>query len=225
MTVSYKILDYSLRNLKMEKRIWVMLAIFLLVACCGFAITFPYMLSRTMILSLFFAIGVLCRNYEKQIVLFTQNYKYAIIVCIGIFAITGHYFEANMGANEYKSCTLFVFGAFCMSYSLICVSYMVCKLGHKVIQYLKKVLVSLGRHSLDIVIWHFVFFRFVIILQIYLNTEEISVRNVLSYYPTYNTNSGWWIVYILVGLILPLLWCDFLRSGPWGRLLKKLHIV
>lgn len=60
----------------------------------------------------------------------------------------------------------------------------------------------------------------------YLYHEEITVSNVLSYYPIHSTSGGlWWAAYTLVGLFVPILWGKLLRLGPWGKLLKRLHIV
>ena len=72
-----------------------------------------------------------------------------------------------------------------------------------------------GIRSIDIVIWQFVFFDVVIAAQLVL--RGLPITQLFSYGHTYITENGWWIAYTLAGTVVPLLWCDFLRLGPWAN--------
>jgi fucose 4-O-acetylase-like acetyltransferase len=130
-----------------------------------------------------------------------------------------------MGKNTYSSPVLFLISSFMASYVVIYISKFMELTKIKPLNLLGKIFEFLGRNSLDIVIWHFVFFRIVIIIQLIADNQEISVHNILQYYPIYSNENGWWIVYTIIGIAVPILWCNLLRMKPWGNLFKKLHIV
>jgi len=41
----------------------------------------------------------------------------------------------------------------------------------------------------------------------------------------YEAGNGWWLAYLAVGLFGSLALARLLRAGPWGRALKKIHLV
>lgn len=88
---------------------------------------------------------------------------------------------------------------------------------------LKRALVYIGKKSMDVLIWHFVLFRIVIAVQLLINGK--SLQEVFEYYPTYDCTNGWWIVYMLVGVIGSILWCNLLRKGLMGKVLKRICAV
>ena len=195
VSIVYKIMDTYLPKTR-EKSI-VLLLICVIIAYTGFTITFPYMISRTLVLSVFFAIGRGVRTYKEQLAL----YGTPVIVLFSaiIFVFIGKYNSANMGANEYRYSLLFVIGALAASYATIEMSkYIEIHLG-----YLKKILCFWGRKSMPIVIWQFVVFRIVIALQ--LKLDGISLRHIFDYFPCYKTENGWWMAYVLVGMYASIL--------------------
>lgn len=220
VSIIYKAFDILIKESKYKD--YLMLVLSGTFCVIAFNITFPHMLSRTIICGFFFALGVFTKRHRSEL----QGFDCfgTALACGCLFLIIAHYGSANMGANQYKFPFLFIVGALMASYAIL----YLCKefdLRVKILMPVKKFLMYLGKHSIDIVIWQFVAFRIVIILQMYLNSEEITWSGVLSYYPCYSTDHGWWIVYTLVGLLVPVLFCSLLRSGPWGKVLKKLHIV
>lgn len=190
VSVVYKIIDTYLP--KKREMSLVLLVICAVVAYTGFMITFPYMISRTLILSVFFAIGRVVRTYKEE--LSRYGTWMTVIFSAVIFLFIGRHNSANMGTNEYKYRWLFVIGALAASYVIIEVSKYI-EMNSK---YLKKILCFWGRKSMPIVIWQFVVFRIVIALQLYL--EGSSLGHIFDYYPCYKTENGWWIVYVLVGM-------------------------
>ncbi len=190
VSVVYKIIDtYLPKKREMSLVLFVICAV---VAYTGFTITFPYMISRTLILSVFFAIGRVVRTYKEE--LSRYGTWMAVIFSAVIFLFIGRHNSANMGTNEYKYRLLFVIGALAASYVIIEIS----KYIEKYSKYLKAILCFWGRKSMSIVIWQFVVFRIVIALQLYL--EGSSLGHIFDYYPCYKTENGWWIVYVLVGM-------------------------
>ena len=223
ISVLYKILDYFLRNSKQND--FILLLVFLIFSIFGFIVTLPYHISRTLILGAFYSIGALYKKRKNNIDLLDNKYRMLALFSFIIFMIIGYFNRCDMGQNEYKYPVLFFIGAVMASYSLIYFCKLLDNSKAKVIMTIKRVLIYLGKRSIDIVIWQFVAFRIVIITQMILNNEEITIHNILAYNNLYSGNNGWWIVYTIVGIIVPLLWCNFLRLGLWGKILKRIHAV
>ena len=195
VSIWYKVMDSALPK-RQEKHL-VLLAFFGTVAVIGFSITLPYMISRTLILSLFFAAGRTVRCCQQWLKFYDT--KIMALFAILLFVIIGRYNSANMGANQYTSPILFVIGAFFAGYGVIAISrFLEQKSG-----YIKKLLLLMGKESLSILIWQFVVFRIVIAIQLYLN--DIPLRKLLDYFPCYSTQNGWWFAYFLVGVFASLL--------------------
>lgn len=221
ISVLYKIIDSTMKESGYKD--CLVFAVFSVFALISFQITFPYMISRTFICGMFFAAGAFAKKHLKEIR--QMDCMSAAVICGILFLIIGHYGSANMGSNEYRYPVLFVIGAAMASYALLYFCRSLDNMKAKFCLPVKQMLIFFGKNSMDIVIWQFVAFRAVIILQMYLNHETITVSNVLQYYPCYSTAHGWWMAYTLAGLLIPILFCSILRMGPWGNLLKRIHIV
>lgn len=190
VSVLYRLLDTSIKD---EKRAaGVLLGAFGAAAVFGFCVTLPAMLSRTLILSLFFAAGRWVRCEQERLEKFGGPLL-AVLCAVGFWWIGGRN-SANMGKNQYSSPALFVVGAMMASYVTVYLSVLI----DRWVPAGRKALAYLGRKSLPIVIWQFVVFRAVIALQLAL--EGISLSKTLDYYPCYKTGNGWWMVYTIVGL-------------------------
>ncbi len=160
ISILYKILESSFKD-SIYKDIFL-LVIFGVLAIIGFKFTLPYKLSRTLILGLFYAIGAYIKvnrnsisNKFSSIPFKKYLYHLTPILAGIIFIIIGFFNSADMGNNNYTSPLLFVIGALCASYCLI----YLCKLMEniKVISSIKESLMSIGQHSIDIVIWQYFF--------------------------------------------------------------------
>lgn len=220
VSIFYKILDLVIKESKFKPLL--ILFIFASLTAIGFAKTFPYLTSRTLILGLFFAIGALVKKYKE----YFKDVVGGItaVICLLMYIVIASFNSANMGKNEYSNPLLFVIGSILASYALI----VFCKLFEekvKVLQPVKRFIMFLGRRSLDILIWQFVAFRIVILLQMVIYKEELTIGNLLSYYPVYDSSNFWWIAYFVVGLFIPIGFCSLLRLGFWGKAFKKIHIV
>ena len=231
MSVFYKMADTVLNNffskndnVKLIKEI-ILLAMFFLMMVVAFRIRLPFMQSRTVILGFYYALGAFYKKYKD-----TLNIRiiYRILLSVAfviLFIFTSKNNAANMGMNEYQNPVLFVINALGMSYALLQACKLIDMCKSTAVTHINRFFIHLGKRSIDIVIWHFVFFRIVIIIQMIMHSEALTLSNIFKYYPLYSEKHGWWIAYLFVGTAVPLLWCDFLRLNPWGKLLKKLHVV
>lgn len=220
VSIFYKILDLLIKESKLKPLLLLFISVSL--TAIGFSINFPLMISRTLILSLFFAVGALVKKHKEY-------FKELVgggtaIICLLMYIGIASFNSANMGQNEYSNPLLFVTGSILASYAII----VFCKLFDekiKILQPVKRFIMFLGRHTLDILIWQFVAFRAVILLQILIYKEELTFANLLSFYPVYDASNFWWIAYLVVGIFLPIGFCSLLRLGVWGKAFKKIHIV
>ncbi len=202
VAIVYKCLDYFIADGK-YKRIFLC-GLFTASACIGFSINFPYMQSRTMILGMFYALGAFVKDNKDEFVKFDKPVM--ALFSFLLFIAGAHYNNANMGANEYTYRLVFVIGALCAGYCMIHVSgYLV-----KTI-YIKKLLILFSKYSIDIVIWQFVVFRIAIVIQLYMH--DLPINTVLDYYPVYDTMQGWWILYVVIGMLASMFVGWFLRGA------------
>ena len=219
MSILYKLCDTYI-NPKKYKRL-VITAIFLALALIGFAVDLPYFFSRTLILGMFFAFGFgVQENKEK---LEQYNKPAVAFVCLLMFIVIAANNSADMGHNEYSSPVQFVIGACCASYFVIWLSNTLANSSTRFLSPIQNGFEHLGKRSIDIVIWQFAAFNIVIAVQLAL--AGLPLSQLFDFGHVYESGHGWWIAYVVVGVTVPLLWCDFLRMGPWGRFLKKMHAV
>ncbi len=218
ISILYKLCDTYILNI--NKRL-IITAIFVVLAVLGFAVDLPYFLSRTLILGMFFALGYLVRENKEKFERY--NKPVAALVSLAIFIVIALNNFADMGHNNYSSPVLFVIGACCASYFVIWLSTTIANSAPRQLKPIQACFEYLGKRSVDIVIWQFVFFNIVIAVQLLILGLPLS--QLLDCGHVLDCGHGWWIAYTVVGTLVPLLWCDFLRIGPWGKLLKKIYAV
>lgn len=193
VSVCYKLMDYYIPCVKSKSIILALL--FGSVAILGFEVTFPYLMSRTMILSFFFAAGRAIKDWKEQLSVYDTRALFSFSVLI--FIVIGYYNSINMGANKYSYPILFVIGAFFASYATVYIS----KIVERRTVRIKNILSFLGEKSIHIVIWQFVAFRIVAVIQLYM--DQVPVSQMMDFYPPYKTTGGLWIIYTVVGLAVP----------------------
>ena len=110
----YKILEHLMQDSR-DKDL-VLLLLNCVLTLVAIQITFPYMLSRTMICSLYFSLGVFIkkRDYFKS-----WDSLGAALACLGLFLVMSHYGSVNMGKNEYRYPLQAIIGAALASYSIL----------------------------------------------------------------------------------------------------------
>ena len=221
VSVIYKIMDWFIEESVYKK--YLLLGFFFIWCITGIEITLPHMLSRTLICGFFYALGHFGREFFMEFRLKSRTNIVCVIASAATFLLIAHYNSANMGANEYRYKYLFLIGAVLASYVTLYISKCISMIGGKAGILFRRLICIMGMNSVDIVIWQFVFFRVGIALQLWLN--DIPVSKLFDYYPMYSARNGWWIIYTVIGIILPVLWGKFLRAGIWGKMLKKIYLV
>lgn len=165
----------------------------------AFTVNLPYMQSRTVVLGLFYALGVAARRHAAAVERWMDG-RLALVAAV-LFVVSGHYNSANMGANEYRHPVLFVVGALLASYALLTFAKLADQAGQRwrVCGHINGLLCYFSRRSIDLVIWQFVAFRAIIFLQLALNHLPLSQWR--DYYPVYDATHGWWLAYFLCGVV------------------------
>lgn len=194
-SVLYRVIDLILGKIIPSFRYELMLVLFSYIAACGRMLEEPS-LGRMLILMFFFAMGNIIKVYEKK--LYWLDNLYVALMCFAAYIFIAANNIASMGTNEYRFFYLFLAGALMASLSLIYFVKRLVKSEFSSIKFLRDRLISLGRRSIDVVIWHLVVFR--IIVAIWLFSENGSVREMLQYYPTYKSDRGGWLLYCIAGL-------------------------
>lgn len=217
VSILYKLLWQKITLLDKQKSL-ALLGFFAVIMLTGYQIRYYYHISRTMILTFFYALGVVTREHRDT--LSHLDKPVVGVFCAIYFLAVASRNSIDMGRNEYRYFLPFLTGAICCSYAVICISRF---LATKCPAFLGKVLALWGRKSLDIVLWQFVAFRIVIALQIHLAGEPLS--DLLKYYPVYSESNGWWLLYLATGILVPVLFGALLRAGFWGKFIKRLHLL
>lgn len=218
-SVLYKLLDTILQKVKYRHYIIVVLYIFRTIY--AFHVTLSGKLSRTMILGLFFAVGVLIKEWSGRI-----SFRLPVFIkllAFVVFLLIAQFTDFKMGDNRYSNPLLFMLGAFIGCYLLLEFSKWLTASDRQIGIRIKGILECCSLHSIDIVIWQFVFFRVAIIIQLLVYHEPVS--KFLEYGKMYNVKGAWWLLYLVIGVVCPMLWGEFLRRDPWGAVLEKLCIV
>lgn len=201
-------------------------AILMTVICSIFTIialniTIPYFISRTVICSLFYSLGVSCKNLMEQILSASWKYYFAIALFAAFFLMNKDN-TANMGQNIYANKLYFLLGAFIVSISIIILCY---GIEEKLWEIGKWVLVF-GVNSMEIVIWQFVAFIPIFFIQCIQNqVGVVECVGLLLTKHTYDTSSFWWILYLIAGVGIPLLLRLILQNTKVMKVLKSLYLV
>ncbi|OUP37543.1 acyltransferase family protein [Olsenella sp. An188] len=207
----------------------VLLVGFALLGYFGYRISLDWMLSRTLILGAFYAVGYGCRRLRAGSATLGDP-RWRRLIYISLFAVSCAFFavvaprnSAYMGGNQYTaSFPVFVLCALAGSWVVIALSQALCVKSSP----LTRLLSWFGRNSMSIVLWQFVAFRVVVVVQVLAAGAPFNGWEWLqAYYPTYSTGGIWWVVYFVVGMLVPIAWVRILGIGWLGRFLRKVHAI
>ena len=220
ISIVYRLVDLIVP--KWKYRQLVILAFFGGAAAFGFLYTLPYMQSRTVILSFFYALGPvfheitsLLRRFSRLVMVFLFD---CLFLCLRF--VTG---PAKMGENVYGRPPVFLLDAIAGSLFVILFSMWLEKRRLSLWKVISVPFRTMGRNSMDILLWQFSGFYVVVLVQLRLEGQPF--RQILYEKSRYNVSGRWWIAYLAAGILLPLAWGWVLKHGPWGKLLKKIHLV
>ena len=219
VSIIYKLIDMIVPKFKYRQVL--ILGFFGGWAVYAFMNTLPYTQSRSVILAFFYAFGRYLHLHEKDLERF-KGLSLALLLYGACWSF-GQFTNASMATNEYGNIPLFILCAFLGSFSMITLARWLADRKRPFWEIFAAPLRLLGKNTMDILIWHFVAFRFVVIYQ--LVQEGLPWYEVFNVDSRYNTTGSWWAVYLAAGIVIPLLWGWFLRHGPLGWLLKKICLV
>lgn len=136
--------------------------------------------------------GYLFKRYESKI---PFKIIYACIAFI-VLIILWRYFKATvaMNKNNYSNPALFTIGWIFGVYVIMYISKLLDKRKNLLLNYI-------GSNTMIIMSFHFLAFKLVTAFQIYYSSLPLTK---LASYPVLFSNNGWWMVYTVFGIFIPL---------------------
>lgn len=196
----------------------IFVAVSLGLCILGFTVTLPYRQSRTLICAFFYGVGYIYKKYIHEIKInkrWTVVAVFSLIIYIGIATVN----DCIMGDNTYRYKSLFVTGALIATYFTIYFSRL---LEDKKRNYFVRFVMYLGQNSFYIVIWHILAFRIAILIQIII--LKANIKEIIDF-PVFYIEHGWWIVYIITGILGSLVWKYILEHNFATKTLRKFYFI
>lgn len=189
------------------------------IAIFGFEVTLPYRISRVLICGMFYVAGYLYQKYLREKITLRKGAAVAIVGMIFYVIITRNN-SSSLSANKYENKLLFVIGALLAIYFILWLSELLSRVD--LFGRFNEHLAYLGRNTIDIVIWHFLAFRFAIVLQILV--MGIGLKS-LTAFPVYDAAGIWWAVYLIAGMYGSLAWKYILEHNPLTSAMRRLYMI
>lgn len=160
-------------------------------------------ISTTFIAEFYFVLGYLIKvnTIEKKI--FSQKiFQKIITFLLGIvlLSVISVFNNVSFAENRYDYFGLFVLSSLSGVYCTFIISYLIRD---------SKILKYIGKKTMVVLMWQFVAFKFVILMQIFYYRLDIDV---ISSYPYYSNEGFWGILLIIFGVSLPILFSMMLNN-------------
>lgn len=173
------------------------------------AIIIPSTIVLTFIISyITFAVGIFIRwaNIWRN-----GTPWYIAIISICILLVCNHFGSIGMDKGEVTNAIFFIIVSLAGWYTIMFVS--------EKIEFTKisKCIAYLGKHTMPIVLLHFLCFKIVTYLYLMLSGQNLIL---LAYFPSLETEKYLWIIYSVVGVVAPILLYMFyerIKFRFWGR--------
>jgi hypothetical protein len=124
------------------------------------------------------------------------KYTFAIVAFILYLWFTSIN-SISLDSNEYRYRILFIIGAILAIYVVLVLSELAVNCHGRVSEKIVGHFLRIGQNTLPIVIWQFIAFRAVIMIQILLWNAPLT--EIVSF-PIYDGTHGWWFAYLLCGI-------------------------
>lgn len=158
-------------------------------------VNLPERLNLIFVPIFFIYLGYLYRIYEKSI---KYNIKTFIACVIILFILTYKNAKVEMAANTFSNPIIFILGALVGIY---CVFYC-SKLISMKNNYIKRFILYAGQNTIIIMALHLLSFKVINILQVIIYKKPIDL---IANLPILYSNGIWWILYTIVGVLIPLI--------------------
>ncbi len=149
---------------------------------------------------LIYHLGNLYYIYQKNFNLSSLLKTIIFFASIIILIILHQYGKISMNSNSFPNFAFFLLSSFCGIYAVIFLSKMFAK-----IKVLSKIFLKIGKSSLLIMALHLVAFKIVMFIQYLFGAIKYEDIARLT---GYDNNNGWYIVYVLVGVFVPIMFSD-----------------
>lgn len=142
---------------------------------------------------LIFYIGYIYRKYDDKI----DINLYFVVTAVLFLVLSSLYGSIEMTANYYLSPSFLILNSLAGIYVNICFAKMVISKNrdHKILEYI-------GKNTFTIMALHFLSFKLINFIQVKLYNLPIYM---VAKYPIINGDNGWWILYSLCGVFLPII--------------------
>lgn len=209
--ISYKLLDSSMKTWKHKYSFITVLYMIFAYSACQLMPFLDNEVRRTLILSLFFAIGVFIKSnisYIKKI----NNISTMIVACLIFILLEIFLTKTGMVGYLYKPNSLYHLFLFLVSamFSTYIIIYLSQIASDNMNNKICKLFSYLGKNSFHILLWHFVFFEILTALLLKANHIPIYLIDKLPH--VVKTDGIWGVVYFLIGICGPIFMVNGLKT-------------
>ena len=157
-----------------------------------FRFTFRLISPKVLITLLIYHLGYVYKQYEDKI-----KFKFSyFIVCIALLFLNSKYGNIGMANNTFVNPPFFISSSLLGIYINIYIAKFIYD------RYENKLLHFIGKHTLSIMIFHFLAFKIVTLIIIY--RYKLPLTELATFPVMYEIGGIWWLFYTLVGIFVPL---------------------
>lgn len=124
-----------------------------------------------------------------------KKHVFTFLICMAILLYMDRLGSIDLGANSYGN-PLYLLIVSCVGWQFLYEMAEIIKQREKV----KDFWVKIGQNTLAVIILHFLCFKIVNVVEVIIYRKPSFL---IAAFPTLYTNNGWWIIYIFVGLFIP----------------------
>jgi fucose 4-O-acetylase-like acetyltransferase len=197
VTMIFLLVNYVLYKTEpARKGIWLAVTM-VIISCAGFFYypkhnVFLRPISIAMVVSIMFYFGYVYKRYEQSIEL---NGGIAL-ACFAILASGYRFGPIDTGGHIFVSLPFYLVCSLAGVYLNL---FLATRIPEGTL--FRKFLLYTGKNTITILALHFVAFRLVNYLQVVVRGLPVYLT---ASHPTLNTSGGWWVIYLVAGIALPL---------------------
>ena len=200
----YSIIGFDLLN-RIIKNNTLIRTICIGMMVVGAVHTFPARISNCLVAIGFICLGTIVRRVDDIV----KIPEWVSMPFFGIVLLVSTFSRVSVSTNTYTYPLLFIIIAIIGSYATILLSKLIDRMANGT---LKKHLGWIGRNTIGIVIWQFVSFKIVILIQIM--AYNLSISRIQDFPVIYEfVNPLWVLLYVIVGIYVSILLYNIGRIG------------
>ncbi|MGB9940428.1 acyltransferase family protein [Methanosarcina sp.] len=157
-----------------------------------YGLTFYFVLNTSLVAILIYYIGYMFRKYEDKIA-FNPHF---LTISLLFLIMSSLYGPIDMASNSYLSPSFLIANSLAGAYINI---YLAKRIVSTEINY--TILEYIGKNTFAIMALHYISFKLINLIQVRLNDLPVYM---VAKYPVIDGTNGWWILYSVCGVFLPL---------------------